>query len=211
MEKNTTIQKSCSSAISTPLADALINLTRKANVSFHALPISCGSSIESSELRGKYTELFGEAMLGTEMTVTGKHFDSFFFADSAINEAERLAAQLYGADGTLFVTSGTTVANQIALHALVDKNFHVLLDKSSHQSMHFTLQALCARVDYIIAVNNCEDSGRNHWSIDELLQQTLGAQEAGDPHDVIVLNAQSYDGVVYNIPGIIGHLITRGV
>lgn len=195
----------------TPLADALLLLKSSTQYSFHALPISCGASLNNSWVQEKYEELFGKEFLQAEMTVTGKSFDSFFFAKYVIKEAEQLAASLFGADGTLFVTSGTTVSNQIAIDALYQRNCRVLLDKNCHQSMHFMLRTLTASIDYLVAISECGNSGRNYWSIEELLATALRAQQEGDGYQLIILNAHSYDGVLYDIPSVIRFLIENGV
>lgn len=195
----------------TPLADALINLSRVVSSSFHTLPISGGMSLEQSPLKNKYEEVFGAQLLRSEMTVTGSHFDSFFFGDKVICEAESMAATLYGADGTLFVTSGTTVSNQIAIDALYERNMHVLLDKNCHQSMHFALHRHGATVDYLQSSWICEKSDKNIWSLNNLLALLLKAQHAGAPYGLIILNAHSYDGVVYDVPQVIAYLLQNGV
>ncbi|OIQ89413.1 biodegradative arginine decarboxylase [mine drainage metagenome] len=196
----------------TPLADALIKLkSAESLTSFHALPLSRSMSITNCELADKYQELLGDTLLGTEMTLTGKYFDSFFFANGVIKEAEQLAANLFSADGTLFVTSGTTTSNQIAIHALHQDGGRVLLDRQCHQSMHFTLHSLRAKVDYLIPTNSCEHSGRNHWHLEQLVQKAITAKQNGEPYHLIVLNAQSYDGVIYNIPSVIEYLLKHDI
>jgi arginine/lysine/ornithine decarboxylase len=198
-------------AFKTPLADALFNLSRNVTSSFHALPIYGGMSLEQSSLKNKYEEVFGAQLLNLEMTITGPHFDSFFFGDKVICEAESMAATLYGADGTLFVTAGTTVSNQIAIDALYEQNMPVLLDKSCHQSMHFALHRYGAKVDYLQSIVTCEKSDKNIWSLNNLLALVLNAQHAGMPYELIILNAHSYDGVVYDVPQVIAYLLQSGV
>lgn len=133
----------------TPLADSLVSLATRISGSFHALPISGGNSIVNSDLSAKYDMLFGVNYLNNERTVTGNNFDSFFFGQRCIKEAENLAADLFNADRTFFVTSGTTVSNQIAIEALYEEGGMILLDKSCHQSMHFSLHRHRAEIDYL--------------------------------------------------------------
>ncbi|WP_297505563.1 hypothetical protein [Ferrovum sp.] len=200
-----------SATVCTPLADALIKLRKRTSVSFHALPVASGASISGCKFQEKYHELFGEEFIDSEMTITGKQFDSFFFPETVIKEAEQLAATIYGADGTLFGTTGTSVSNQIAVHALHQPRGRVLLDKGCHQSLHFALHALGARVDYLCPSQACDDSGKSYWDLENLLNTVLSAQHDGDPYHLIVMNAHSYDGVIYDIPGIIGYLLSHGI
>jgi arginine/lysine/ornithine decarboxylase len=194
----------------TPLASALLNLSASKINSFHTLPLSRGRSIQFSGLRDKYAQLFGADYLRSDLTITGEHFDTFFFGKQVIHEAETLAARLFGADGTFFVTSGTTVSNQIALDALYEKGGRVLLDKTCHQSMHFGLHRNHATLDYLQPAWSCGLSDKNMWSPSDLLTMVLEAEREGRPYQLIVLNAHSYDGVVYDVPGLIEFLKENG-
>lgn len=212
MHRDPQSQLSVSDSGETPIADRLIQLRRVAALSFHALPLSGGASIATSSLREKYGELFGEAFLRTELTTTGKYFDSFFFPEGVIKKSENLAARLYGADQTLFFTSGTTAANQVAITALCRSGARVLLDKTCHQSLHFALDALgSVQIDYLMPSQICEDTGGTFFELEELCKLTRRADALGKPYDLIVLNAHSYDGVVYDIPLIIKTLLENGI
>lgn len=195
----------------TPIAEAMKAIKEKNLISFHALPLSKGATLQDSALSNDYYELLGERLLGIEHTVTGEMFDSFFFPASVIKAAEQMAAETFGADGTIFGTAGTTVSNQIALAALCQPDDRVLLDRCSHQSLHFALKSAVKSIDYLAPSYECKDSGRTFWSLDELLERTRTAELAKKPYTVIVLNGSSYDGVVYDIPFIIHTLLENGV
>ena len=194
----------------TPIADAILALRETTRHSFHALPIFQGNSIGGGVIGAKYRALFGDNLFGTELTVTGKLFDNFFFSKSAIRESEDLAAALFGADGTLFVTTGTTTSNQIAISALHQCGRPVLIDKSCHQSIHFYLDTLKARVHYIKPQFYCAQSERSAWSIASLMEAVGNAERAGQSYDTIVLTAQSYEGLIYDIPKILRQLLDAG-
>lgn len=194
----------------TPLASALLSLSESNINSFHALPLSQGRSIRTAGLRNTYSRLFGDSYLRSDLTITGDHFDSFFFGTQVIHQAEKLAADLFGADGTYFVTSGTTVSNQIAIDALFEKNGRVLLDKTCHQSLHFGLHRNGAALDYLQTAWSCGKSEKNMWAPADLLRMVLAAQAENRPYQMIVLTAHSYDGVVYDIPGLIRYLLENG-
>lgn len=193
----------------TPIADALLGLQEMTKHSFHALPILNGNSIANSELAGIYQALIGGNILSSELTTTGCLFDSFFFPKAAILESEKLAANLFGADGTLYVTTGTTTSNHIAANALFEKGA-VLMDKSCHQSLHFMFHSLNAKVDYLQPAFHCEKSGRSAWNMDSLLDMVREAEKAGRGYEIIVLTAQSYEGVIYDIPKIMRTLLDSG-
>ena len=77
----------CTTQYKTPIADAILALRETTRHSFHALPIYQGNSITHEGIGRKYRALFGENLFGTELTITGKLFDNFFFSKSAIRES----------------------------------------------------------------------------------------------------------------------------
>lgn len=199
-------QSAAQSAVETPLADALLAAGANTRASFHALPISRRSSIRNSPLASSFDALFGSGLY-TETTITAPPLDTFFFPHRSLARAEELAARAFGATGTLFVTVGTTASNQIALEALVTKpDVRVLADKGTHQSIHFALSDKHAAVDYIEPRVFCEHSERAALALSDIVDRAAAAERAGAPYDLLVLNGQSYDGVVYDIPAILAAL-----
>src|SRR5665213_1600413 len=186
------------SAAQTPIVKALREIRDLNLISFHALPLTNGAAIRNSPFSQDYHDLFGDRLFKIEQTVSGDLFDSFFFPVGPIHQAEQLAAETFGADGTLFVTSGTTVANQIAILALCKPGDRVLVDRQNHQSIHFAFKCMGIAAEYLCPSVECCDSGRSYWSLPHLIDKVLLAQESGAPFSVVALNASSYDGVVYD-------------
>ncbi len=195
----------------TPMADALLTMRENIAVQFQSLPLSGGASIRDSAYANKYELLYGRNYLASDTLFAGAAFDTFFFPERVIRESEILAAKAFGAKQALFVTTGTTVSNQIAINALISPNSRVIVDRNCHQSIHFALHAMKARVDHFESTNECLLTGRGWWSLNELVDRTWRAQEGGAAYDLLVINGQSYDGVMYSIPDIVGALKDRGV
>lgn len=193
-----------------PIVDALLNIKDKTACSFHALPIFKSGSIKNSALYEKYVNFFGKELFDVELTTSGNLFDDFFFPDNFIKNSEGMASELFGADGILFVTTGTTTSNKIAASALFTGNGPVLIDKNCHQSIHFAFQDLHALVDYLPPELYCSQSERSAWSVDTLLKKISDQAAQGLYHDLIVLTAQSYEGLVYDIPEVIQYLLDAG-
>lgn len=194
-----------------PMADALEKSRENISVQFHVLPLSNWGSISSSIYKNKYEHLYGPNYLASEAVFSGNAFDTFFFSEGVIQESESLAANLFGAKNAFFVTTGTTVSNQIALNALIGQNSRILVDRNCHQSIHFALHAMKVPIDYISSVYECALTGRCWWSLEDLIEKAWHAQQADKPYDVLVINGQSYDGIRYNISEILLALDGRGV
>lgn len=210
MDRNTD-SKWNTDMVETPIADALLRISKMTRHSFHALPLLHGGSLKDSMLGDRYDALYGRHYPRIELTVTGKHFDSFLFSDSVIRKAEDLAADAFGADGTLFITSGTTTSNHIAVDALSEPGGRVLLDKSCHLSMHMALASTRAAIDLLPTVYQCEQTQFSYWSVEDLLERLLKAQHENAPHQLVVLNGHSYEGLLYDIPAVLEYLLENGV
>jgi len=188
----------------TPLVNSLKNIYQRKIYSFHALPISSFGESDILPFNEKENVCL-------ESTITDEAFDSFFFPVKVINESQKLTAQIYNADNTFYITGGTSVANQIAITALFEKNEDILIDRNCHQSIHFHCQTLGAKVDYLCPDLDAEDGQLKAWSIENLTNKILAKQSEGQGYGLIILTAQSYEGLIYDIPAVLMHLLEKGV
>ena len=198
--------KVCHDTIALPLANTLLNLSDNTRCSFHALPLRRGKSIRNSILEEKFTKLFGHLMAAEE-TVGAPYFDTFLWPQQSIARAEELAARLFGADDTLFVSCGTTLANHIAIEALIKPGDKVLVEKNTHQSVHFALLRMGAQIDYLQPKVFCEHSEKNAFDLEEMIQKAAAAEQSKSPYALVVFSGQSYDGVMYDASEIIKRLV----
>lgn len=195
MQDDAAVQDGDCWAPPTPIVDALSCLAAKPIRSFHALPIYHKKLTRSGRLASKY-----KMLRDLDASFSGQSFDTFFFADGVIRDSELLAAEAFGADGALFVTTGTTTSNQIALHAMFKAEDKVLVERHSHQSLHFTLDLVKADVVHLFAAWSCAASERAIWSLEDLLAKVQAADDAGRAFDLIVLSGSSYDGMAIDVP-----------
>src|SRR5262245_51355161 len=183
----------------TPLCDRLRELGSRDVVSFHALPLSNLRSVQSSPLRGTYERLFGTAALRHDLTYTGDCFDTPAVPRLCVEQSRRLTAQAFGADYTCYVTTGTTTANWIAAFALARPGERVLVDRLCHQSIHLALARNKSAVTYGRVRRRDEHSGRAALDVEALIAEYRAGHEAGRPYRLVVLNACSYEGLVYDV------------
>ena len=186
-------------------------MTALANGSLHALPLSGGHSVAGSVLRDRYMSLLGKEYLTSEVSYSGAALDSFFRPRGCIADAQRLAAQAFGSDETLFVTGGTTLANTIALDAAVrmsapERPVRVLVDRTCHQSVHFGLNRPGVATVYC-AQRHCGSRERTWADIDDLIDQYAAAAAMGEPFDLVVLSASGYDGGKIDVYGVLVELL----
>ena len=193
-------------AVETPFADALLRITGTGVGSLHALPVSQGHSIRHSSLRGKYERLFGPAYLASDASFSAPVLDSFFRPRTCLARAQQLAADAFGADRTFFITSGTTTANSVALAAMGLRGRRVLVDRTCHQSIHFSLDRIGADVTYAGYGPTTTTSGLAVSDVEELLRCFATAAREGAPYQAVVLSGSSYDGILLKLPELVAAL-----
>lgn len=189
----------------TPILSRLESLRERKIFSFHALPIS---SYGNSDIIGDPNYEISECPEGS---FTGELFDNFFFPSGIISESQKMTAGLYNADASFYITSGTSTANQIAISALCKKGDRILADRNCHQSVHFHTQSIDVEVHYLCPDLRTEDGEISAWSYEHLEQTLLTLQQSGKACDVVILTAQSYEGIIYDIPGVLERLLAAGI
>lgn len=79
------------------------------------------------------TKLWGKEIFTYDLTEVD-NLDYVNAPTGVIAEAEKLAAQAFGAEETFFLINGSTVGNQTAIMSLVKSNEKILVARNSHQS-----------------------------------------------------------------------------
>ena len=92
----------------TPYLDALVRYASERNVPFHTPGHIQGRGAHQALLR-----TFGPRTLELDLCTGLDHLDGG--PDSALGEAERLAAEAYGADESFFLVNGSTAGNHTML------------------------------------------------------------------------------------------------
>ncbi|WES34515.1 hypothetical protein P0092_00625 [Ruminiclostridium papyrosolvens DSM 2782] len=191
----------------TPVADKLRQLINRDITSFHALPISGKKSISSSAIYDKYKDLFGDDYYRSEMTITGENFDTPVLPSRCIKQSEDLTAKAFGARKSFYVTMGTTTANRIVINTMADYGARVLVDRSCHISIHFSVRDRKCELTYIPYKHLCKASGRSYFNFYKVVSQYKQALKDGRPYKLVILNGYSYEGVFYDLKPLIRECI----
>lgn len=177
-----------------------LSLTRKVlslskvNVSsFHALPVS---KKREGGIPKVLLDLVGERFLQSEITYDW--IDNLVFPKKALKQSECDAAKIFGVDRTMYITSGTTVANQIALLSLLKRKDRVLVDRTCHQSIHFILDLLGVEIKYIPLKKCNQEYNRRFTDYGKGIELFKEAMHNNNPFKTVIINASSYEGVCCN-------------
>ena len=138
-------------------------------------------------------------------------------------DAQRFAAQVFGADKTYFVLNGTSTSNKVVTNALLKRGDLVLFDRNNHKSMHqgALVQAgaipiflptsrnpfgMIGAVDWSCLGRDLSAGANTRQSAGEAIAQRHKAER---PFRLACIQLATYDGTVYNVRKVlekIGHL-----
>ena len=194
----------------TPINDCLDKLGDRNIVNFHALPVSRGNSVRNSRFRQLYWRRFSD-YLNFDLTYTGEFFDTPVAPTRVVAQSLVGTAKAFGAEHSFYVTTGTTTSNYITLLALTRPGTRMLIDRTCHQSIH-------GAADLAEKISGCSITlgriGRRDQATDSeaadipyLLETYRAAAANGQPFQVVVLNASSYEGLQLDVPKVIGQFL----
>lgn len=181
--------------------ESLLNLDKTMTSSFHVLPIQNIGAIKSKSYFNKYKILM-ENLSIFEKTATQSFFDSLVLPSNQIKKSMDAVGQIFDSDATFFTTAGSTISNQIAINSLARAS-RVLVQKSVHQSIHFSLQNYNIFHDYIHEETICNERFLTSISsnqFDKLIQ---------NEYDTLIINSQSYEGLMLDIELFLNYTIQK--
>ncbi len=114
---------------STPLFEAVINYAKGRKISFHTPGHKHGVSIPQ-----EFRNFVGEKIFDCDLTLL-EEVDSLHEPKSVIREAQRLAAQAYGADYAFFLVNGTSGGNHAMLLTVCDPGDKIIIPRNVHRSV----------------------------------------------------------------------------
>lgn len=179
--------------------ESLLNINKMMVSSFHVLPIQNIGAIKSESYYNKYKKLM-ENLFIFEKTVTQPFFDSLVLPSNQIKNSMNVASQIFNSNATLFTTAGSTISNQIAINSL-PRTSRVLVQKSVHQSIHFSLQNYNIHHDYINEETIC-----NERFLTEISSSHLN-KIIQNKYDTLIINSQSYEGLMLDMEPFLNSII----
>lgn len=183
-------------------------LTNVARSNFHALPLGGAMRNMPHQWKENFENLSKNAAV-YDVSYAGTVLNSFFSPKGALANAQEAAASAFGANEAFFTSCGTTISNRIALEALSRKGRRVLMDAASHQSMEFSARALDLSITSIPSITAAVGEG-TYWDFPDLrkiIDSLSAAAKKGEPYDVVVLTAASYDGYLVDMSVVLEEVV----
>lgn len=139
--------------VKAPLFEQLIAHAQSDPASFHVPGHRYGGAFQTgAEQQGRIEALARQWFMplmrldATELSAT----DDLHHPESAIKEAEQLAARLYGADHTYFLVGGSTAGNIAMLLAVCDPGNTVIVQRNVHKSVLNGLKLVGASAVFVM-------------------------------------------------------------
>ncbi|RWY77320.1 aminotransferase class I/II-fold pyridoxal phosphate-dependent enzyme [Rhizobium leguminosarum] len=185
-----------------PWLNAVRGHAERPIVNLHTLAISRAKSIKNSTWIHDFAQFYGANLFRAETSATSGGLDSLLDPVGPLKIVQEKAARAFGAKRTVLVTNGTSTANKIAIQTHVRRGDRVLVDRNCHKSVHHALMLARARVCYLDAYPLNDYSMYGAVDLRELKRKLLKYQRAGDPVRLLILTNCTFDGIVYNVMGV---------
>ena len=205
-----------------PFFGGLVAYDAEANIAFDCPGHQGGQFYRKSPAGQLFFKHFGEQIFRNDLCNADVDLGDLLIHVGPAVDAQRHAAQVFGADRTYFVLNGTTTSNKIVTNAVLKRGDLVLFDRNNHKSLHqgALVQAGAIPIFLPTARNPFGMIGAVDWDAwDEkslrdqirahpLLKDTSKAK-AERPFRLACIQLATYDGTIYNVRKVmekIGHL-----
>lgn len=184
----------------TPYLDAL-----REYVGLERLPFHVPGHLQGRGASRLLHETFGTTVLEMDLCSGVGNLDGFY--GSGLDEAQLLAAELYGADRTWFLINGSTVGNQIMLAATCHPGDVVLTSRNMHKSIISALVVSGARPVYLPPELDAE----NHIAHGVTPDSLAAALDAHAEAKAVLIVSPSYYGACSDVRGLADVAHAHGV
>ena len=158
-----------------------------------------------------FHEFFGENLLRADLSSSMPQLGSILEHQGPAGDAEREAAEIFGADYTFFVLNGTSTGNKIVWNSLLAPGDIVLVDRNCHKSIMHAIIMTGAIPAYLPPTRNpygiIGTIPLDSFSAGEIAaaigraSRAKAAQGGRKPRVVVITNS-TYDGLCYSVLGI---------
>ncbi len=191
-----------------PMFEALTRFAQTHEYSWHTPGHEGGAAFLKSPVGRVFWTFFGEQTFRSDLSISVGELGSLLDHSGPIGEAERRAAEIFGADMTFFVTNGTSTSNRVLHQASVTAGDVMLLDRNAHKSMEQASTITHGVPVYMIPTRNhlgiigpVPPSEMNKRAVNRKLKDSplVEEGEGGEPVIAMVTNS-TYDGLLYHVP-----------
>ena len=206
-----------------PFFGGLMAYDGEANIAFDCPGHQGGQFYRKSPAGQLFFKHFGESIFRNDLCNADVDLGDLLIHEGPAVEAQKHAAQVFGADRTYFVLNGTSTSNKVVTNAVLQSGDLVLFDRNNHKSLHqgALVQAGAIPIFLPTARNPFGMIGAVDWDawdedyLRERIARTPARQgsasghKAERPFRLACIQLATYDGTIYNVRKVlekIGHL-----
>src|SRR5215472_13424890 len=214
--------KQYAETLKTPFFGALVDYAEEGNQLWTCPGHNGGMFYSRSPIGRVFMEHLGEAVFRDDLDNSVLDLGDLLTHEGPALQAQKEAAQIFGAEKTYFVLNGTSTSNKVALSALVTDGDLVLFDRNNHKAAHHGALMISGGIPvYIPTIRNAWGLiGPMRWdALDETalrrqirhhpLVKDPDAWRRERPFRAAVVEQCTYDGTIHSAEMIlkrIGHL-----
>ena len=205
-----------------PFFGGLMAYDSEANIAFDCPGHQGGQFYKKSPAGQLFFKHFGENIFRNDLCNADVALGDLLIHDGPAAQAERYAAQVFGADQTYFVLNGTSTSNKVVTNAVLKRGDLVLFDRNNHKSVHQGALVQAGAIPiYLPTSRNAfgmigavdwdawgEDYLREQIQLNPLVKDR-NRYKAARPFRMACIQLATYDGTIYNVRKVlekIGHL-----
>jgi ornithine decarboxylase len=128
--------KQYAETLKTPFFGALVDYAEEGNQLWTCPGHNGGVFYSRSPIGRVFMEHLGEAVFRDDLDNSVLDLGDLLTHEGPALQAQKEAAQIFGAEKTYFVLNGTSTSNKVALSALVTDGDLVLFDRNNHKAAH---------------------------------------------------------------------------
>jgi ornithine decarboxylase len=128
--------KQFAETLKTPFFGALVDYAEEGNQLWTCPGHNGGVFYNRSPIGRIFVEHLGEAVFRDDLDNSVIELGDLLVHEGPALQAQKEAAQIFGAERTYFVLNGTSASNKIVLSALVAEDDLVLFDRNNHKAAH---------------------------------------------------------------------------
>ena len=189
-----------------PFFKELKNYVEKARYSWHTPGHSGGLAFYKTLCGTMFAKFFGENTLRADLSVSVPELGSLLESTGPVREAEEIAAQVFGAHRTYFVTNGTSTANKIVFYAVVNPGDKVIIERNCHKSVHHAV--LMRNVKPVYLEPSTNKLGILGPTPIEKIERAL---DSNPDAKLLVITNSTYDGLIHDTKKIIEMSSKKGI
>jgi ornithine decarboxylase len=195
-----------------PFFGGLMAYDAAAKIAFACPGHQGGQFFRKSPAGQMFFKHFGESIFRNDLCNADVDLGDLLIHEGAAAQAQRHAAQVFGADTTYFVLNGSSTSNKVVAHAVLRRGDLVLFDRNNHKSLHqgALIQAGAIPIFLPTTRNAFGMIGAVDWEAwnEERLREQIRTHplvtdreryKAPRPFRLACIQLATYDGTVYNV------------